>query len=886
MIPNYMLKNPVIFFLIVFILPFNLYGEYYQDNDPDPWCNTLSYDGGGYWTIRVPIYVKNKSGFPLNGDQFQIVVSAENGTSALIGELVASLRVSHANGVEYLFELENSDNVRKRDGMLSAGDVITFPVETGIDSIATVYLYSGNRLAWLPPDIRDFANDTSYKERIVNEWLEVETVKQVIEKHIEIQAGSPQFRELTVQDDKLSWISGISWEYRIPVIIRNFGERKIVAGTTTINTRHIHNRLGKIYGYNSEFTLCLIDPLFPDIPLDLAGSLEEGFRTNVDVEGLTEKTFWLYVSKDPAVPQKSRMINLYTGIRDHPDLDARVGEPVARRKQEWPLVAWSVNPLIKVFRQDLLPKQPVNNVRVFAVRNASKSFQIALRSLIDLDIKIHITPLKNTAEEEIPRPKIYKTGYVPVDFPVRYFRTPRFAPFIRFHPDRAGTDGWQDHWPDPLVPIQNDSPCNLNAGQTQPIWFDLHIPSGTSPGMYHGHVVLESANQKIYMPVEVKVWEIVLPDQRHITAIYDLRSGPGKDPFRGNGPDEKGWARFLSKYNVSPGLLSGADIQFNYENGQVQMETENFDEVVHFLINELNNSMLYTPGFFYSVGWYSGAKPIFGLEPHSPEYIRAWKEAYGLFINHITNKGWRDNFVLYLSDEPRIPRAYEAIARVADMAKEVAPDVPIYVSSWDYIEEIADHITAWGIGAQGQFPVHILEKRKKAGDRFIYTTDGQQSLDTPFPATERLMPWFCFKYGVEAFEFWGSTWWTFNPWSYGWHAFVKEGGSEEVRNPVRYPNGDGYLVYPGDELGLSDPVPSIRLIAVREGVDDFEIFHALEKHAEAGNEDAREVLDRVRDLVIQPHPAGTRSISFMPDPDAVEHVRNLAGEILDSVSEE
>ena len=111
------------------------------------------------------------------------------------------------------------------------------------------------------------------------------------------------------------------------------------------------------------------------------------------------------------------------------------------------------------------------------------------------------------------------------------------------------------------------------------------------------------------------------------------------------------------------------------------METKAFDKIVHFFLDELNYSMLYTPGFFYSVGWFSRAKPVFDLQPYSPEYTKAWKDAYGMFIDHITEKGWRKNFVLYLSDEPRIPLAYNAIARVADMAKEVAPDVPIYVSN-------------------------------------------------------------------------------------------------------------------------------------------------------------------------------------------------------------
>jgi hypothetical protein len=344
-------------------------------------------------------------------------------------------------------------------------------------------------------------------------------------------------------------------------------------------------------------------------------------------------------------------------------------------------------------------------------------------------------------------------------------------------------------------------------------------------------------------------------------------------------PDEKEWSRYLAKFNVSPGML--AEPEFSYKNGKVYMETKNFDAMARFLFDELDNTMMYTPGFFFSVGWYSGAKPVFGLQPFTREYVEAWKEAYMLFIDHVTKKGWRKYFVLYLSDEPRIPLAYNAIARVADMAREVAPDVPIYVSAWEYVDEIAGHISAWGIGAQGQFPDWIIKERKAAGDIFIYTTDGQQSLDTPFPATERLMPWFCFKFGVSAFEFWGSTWWTFDPWKYGWHAFVKESGGEQVKNPVRYPNGDGYIVYPGDEIGIAGPVPSLRLMAIREGVDDYEIFHALEDYEKQGNAEAREILNAIRNLVIVPNRGGMWATSFMPDPEAIADARVTAGEILD-----
>jgi hypothetical protein len=43
------------------------------------------------------------------------------------------------------------------------------------------------------------------------------------------------------------------------------------------------------------------------------------------------------------------------------------------------------------------------------------------------------------------------------------------------------------------------------ADNTQPIWFDLHIPENTSPGLYYGQVIIESETGKIYMPIHVQV---------------------------------------------------------------------------------------------------------------------------------------------------------------------------------------------------------------------------------------------------------------------------------------------------------------------------------------------------------------------------------------------
>lgn len=45
-------------------------------------------------------------------------------------------------------------------------------------------------------------------------------------------------------------------------------------------------------------------------------------------------------------------------------------------------------------------------------------------------------------------------------------------------------------------------------------------------------------------------------------------------------------------------------------------------------------------------------------------------------------------------------------------------------------------------------------------------------------------------------------------------------------------NGDGALFYPGNDAGIDGPVASLRLKALRDGMEDYEYFALLEKLGE------------------------------------------------------
>ena len=48
-------------------------------------------------------------------------------------------------------------------------------------------------------------------------------------------------------------------------------------------------------------------------------------------------------------------------------------------------------------------------------------------------------------------------------------------------------------------------------------------------------------------------------------------------------------------------------------------------------------------------------------------------------------------------------------------------------------------------------------------------------------------------------------------------------------------NGDGYLTYPGKKYNMSTPISTIRLEAIREAQEDYELFWMLEQEVEKYN---------------------------------------------------
>ncbi len=109
-----------------------------------------------------------------------------------------------------------------------------------------------------------------------------------------------------------------------------------------------------------------------------------------------------------------------------------------------------------------------------------------------------------------------------------------------------------------------------------------------------------------------------------------------------------------------------------------------------------------------------------------------------------------------------------------------------------------------------------------------------------------------------------------------WHvSYYDAAGNNtyQMRNPVSKTGpGDGILVYPGSAYGQLDPIPSIRLTYMRDGIEDYQMLTMLEEVK--GAEYTDELVSHIT----------TSTLSYTRDDDVVYNVHSYLLRVLEEAS--
>lgn len=430
-----------------------------------------------------------------------------------------------------------------------------------------------------------------------------------------------------------------------------------------------------------------------------------------------------------------------------------------------------------------------------------------------------------------------------------------------------------DWYPDPLIPFLNPLtgkkperarfiavPFDLPANQTHGFWVDLYVPTNAPPGNYQGtyRVTSRSGNSRD-VPVSLTVWNFALPLTP--TLVTEFGSPRLRDYYRqlakSTGESESlDWAaidaqrdRLLSEncFNAVPPseLLttkSRADGTFEITSAQIGALRE--------FVDRYHVNALLTP------------HPSSAVKDPEAERVklRAWLAAFDQAAKELARP--QVLFYTYLRDEPNSLEDYRYVQKWGRAVREAKSIVKVLVVEQPWTEpgfEGAD--SAWGdlYGAVDIWcPLFSLQRQESAAKRqalgesvWTYTAlcQGRPTpwWDIDFPLLNYRVPaWMAWRDGMKGLLYWGGmSYWheTEDPWThapiYTGNGALQQGGKGLVFN------GEGSLVYPARAAGYDGIVPSIRLKALRNSIQDYEYLAILGRlgQAEAGQKIVRSLTE-------------------------------------------
>ncbi len=496
-------------------------------------------------------------------------------------------------------------------------------------------------------------------------------------------------------------------------------------------------------------------------------------------------------------------------------------------------------------------------VRLRAARNEVVAFQVLVGAPHRTGVRVRVGDLSGpTTLRAADVVRRFREWFVPVT------RESEFCD-DRIHRVSSLGLGW---YPDALIPLDEgplaagfgepfDVPDAHNAipGQTAgAVWVDVLVPEGTRPGTYRGAVEVTSAEGREALPLELRVDDVTLPRENHAGVGSVSYSGLAFEVYRRRGAEAlRPWFQLghAHRFELDPLWL--------WPPADPRAGTVDWDA-----FRALWRPYVTGEAFTAEAGYWgpSPGAPVRRLVlPHDsnwpgpvavdglPADPDLWKRRLAEVVDLLSVPPFdRVEAHLFVNnlDEPRDEATYGLIAaygRLIDDAlgsrrgrvkfrldagyfKTVAEKVP----GWDVariFSEIGAFVDVWNENASARHVDAAATRARIAAhpdeEFWVYSscTAGEPAIGSLALEGAALGPrtwgWVGYRYGLTGVVNW--EWDRLQPSC--WRSPDCVG--ERI-------NGDSYLVYSGDFVGLHGrPVPSIRLKNLRRGAQDHEYLRLL-----------------------------------------------------------
>lgn len=396
--------------------------------------------------------------------------------------------------------------------------------------------------------------------------------------------------------------------------------------------------------------------------------------------------------------------------------------------------------------------------------------------------------------------------------------------------------GW---YPDALVPLETIVEYGENtiaAGQNQGLYITFNVPTTQTPGTYTGSLRVTYDGAETTLPITLTVYDLTVSEVTRSQSYFNLGFSLHLGELDSTQEMWRKYTEALLEYRISPSSVLRTTTTAE-ENMDAYIE-----EVVDLVVNH---------GMSINSPWKTGdvlTQFLVKLAEKSVEIDRN-------LIDMVIVKGMDEPSVSSLPTVTTDTAAFNsgvtnAISQfdslegttpgfIAEL-KESAEGIPYIIALQYNRSEATD-----AAGVDTYCP--LFDKYDTADSRALYDDQwkgrwwyGCINPKPPYPTyhtedtlvSARSVGWMMSEYDIIGNLYWSAT--VYARWDGSVYNAIEDyysGNAERFRNC----NGDGYLFYPGAPYGIDGPVASMRLEAIRDGNEEYEILYDLNAaYTEAG----------------------------------------------------
>ncbi len=350
---------------------------------------------------------------------------------------------------------------------------------------------------------------------------------------------------------------------------------------------------------------------------------------------------------------------------------------------------------------------------------------------------------------------------------------------------------------DPLQPVKGKS-LRIRQQGRMALWIDVKAGVAQQPGRYAGSIEVLSAGSVIYrVPLKVRVRRVTLPKRPFLHSAVGL-SLTEISAREGVSQADSRYATLIGKYYS---LLARSRLSPSDTHGGGNMA------VLESIYDQDGISTFHVPIWRTSpYGDALGADRV-----RTREFLANMKAEF-------VRRGWFKDSHVFIFDEPS-PDNFDDLRDWASLIHEAGFRLMVPLTINPAIDDVVD---IWSVNISHRINrADIADQHRRGREYWWYLSI---SSHPPYPtvfiddrrASTRAIGWLAYRYRID-----GMTYWTVTRWN-------------EVSDPWVDPktytqtdgvgNGDGSMMYPGKTVGHTGPAPSVRLMMMRDGIEDNDLM--------------------------------------------------------------